>query len=110
MQPIGVPSGNEVSLGAYLDHLHSGELYRQQDAVLVVLALADEPLTRHEIAERGGMALSAACGRVGSLKDAKFVEQAGTKLVPGARSARSTLRLTERGRVEADDILRRARS
>lgn len=100
MEPIATPSGAEVKRGAYLDHIRSGACRTQEGAVLVVLAASGEPLTRHEIAERAGMVLSAACGRVSALKDRDMVEQAGTKHVPGCRSARSTVRLTERGRAE----------
>ena len=105
MQPIAVPSGNEVKHGAYLDHIRSGTAQRQEAIVLAVLALAGEPLTRHEIAERGGMALSAACGRVSRLKDLELVEQAGTKKEPGMRSARSTVRLTEKGKAETNQFI-----
>lgn len=105
MQPIAVPSGNEVKYGAYLDHIRSGAALRQEGRVLAVLALAGEPLTRHEIAERGGMALSAACGRVSSLKDLGMIEQAGSKKEPGMRSARSTLQLTEKGKVEIEQFI-----
>ena len=104
MQPIGVPRGNEVKHAAYLDHLHSGALSRQQRAVMRVLALATVALTRHEIAERAGMALSASCGRVAELMHLDYIEVAGTKREPGARSARSALRLTDKGRVELSRI------
>lgn len=105
MQSIEIPSGAEVKRAALMDHLHSGALHRQQDAVLIVLAMAGESLTRHEIAERGGMALSAACGRVSTLKDADLIEVDKPKKAEGARSPRSTLRLTEKGRAEAERIL-----
>lgn len=67
MQPIGTPTGAEVKQGAYLDHIRSGACKRQQEAALAVLALSSRPLTRHEIAELAGMALSGACGRVAEL-------------------------------------------
>ena len=109
MQPIAVPSGAEVKRGAYLDHIRSGAVQRQQDRVLAVLALAERPLTRHEIAERGGMALSAACGRVGALLDLDRLEMAGTVKPAGVRSARSTLRLTPKGLADAETILEEVR-
>lgn len=105
MEPIATPSGAEVKRGAYLDHIRSGACLRQEGKVLVVLAAAGEPLTRHEIAERAGMVLSAVCGRVSTLKDRDMVEQAGTKHVPGCRSARSTVRLTDRGCAEVEQWL-----
>lgn len=100
------PSGAEVKQGAYLDHIRSGSCRRQQDLVLVVLALAEKALTRHAIAERGEMALSAACGRARALLDLDLVEEAGTEKPAGARSPRTTLRLTAKGQVDANDILR----
>lgn len=109
MQPIAVPSGAEVKHGAYLDHIRSGACQRQQDLVLAVLALAERPLSRHDIAERGGMALSSACARVGALLDRELVEVAGTVKPAGVRSPRSTLRLTAKGWVEAERILEEVR-
>ncbi|MGM0703867.1 MAG: hypothetical protein ACQEUG_15915 [Pseudomonadota bacterium] len=109
MQPIAVPSGAEVKHGALMDHLHSGALQRQQDLVMAVLALAERPLSRHDIAERGGMALSSACARVGALLDRDLVEVAGTVKPAGVRSARSTLRLTAQGWVDAEQILEEVR-
>lgn len=106
MQPIGTPSGSEVKRGAYLDHIRSGACKRQQDTALAVLALSSRPLTRHEIAELAGMALSSSCARVGALLDLELVEVAGTVKPVGVRSPRSTLRLTEKGRVEAARVLR----
>lgn len=104
MQTIAIPTGAEVKRGAYLDHIRSGALPRQEAAVLLVLAQAGRPLTRHEIGELGGMALSAACGRVSALKDRELIEQAGTVKIEGVRSARSTLRLTDKGVREAARI------
>lgn len=108
MQPMTVPSGAEVKRGAYLDHIRSGACTRQEGLVLAVLALAAEPLTRHEIAERGGMALSAACGRVSALVDRQLLEVAGTVKPAGCRSPRSTLRLTDQGRTQAAEVLAQA--
>ncbi|MCE8042462.1 hypothetical protein HOP60_09880 [Halomonas daqingensis] len=106
MQPIGTPTGAEVKLGAYLDHIRSGACKRQQEAALAVLALSYRPLTRHEIAELAGMALSGACGRVAELLALDMVEVAGTVKPAGVRSPRSTLQLTEKGRIEAARVLR----
>ncbi len=106
MQPIAVPSGAEVKHGAYLDHIRSGACRRQEHAVLAVLALAIRPLTRHEIAERAGMALSSACARANALLDRELLEVAGTVKPTGCRSPRSTLRLTAQGWAEAEQILK----
>jgi hypothetical protein len=106
MQPIGTPSGAEVKQGAYMDHIRSGACKRQQEAALAVLALANRPLTRHEIAELAGMALSGACGRVAELLKLDWAEVAGTVKPAGVRNARTTLRLTEKGQAEAVRILR----
>ncbi|KAA0014411.1 hypothetical protein F0A17_01815 [Billgrantia pellis] len=105
MQVIGIPSGSEVKHSAYIDHIRSGACRRQQEAALAVLALSAQPLTRHEIAELAGMALSGACGRVAELLDLDYVEVAGTVKPAGVRSPRSTLQLTDKGRTEAARIL-----
>lgn len=106
MQPIGTPTGAEVKQGAYLDHIRSGACKRQQEAALAVLALSSRPLTRHEIAELAGMALSSSCARANALLDLELIEVAGTVKPEGVRSPRSTLRLTEKGQAEAARVLR----
>ena len=105
MQPIGVPSGNEVSLGAYLDHLRNGSLGRQQQSILLALSLSAQSLTRNQLGERAGMSLSSVCGRVSELMDLEYIEVNGTRKDPGAGAARTTMRLTDKGRVEAERIV-----
>ncbi|SDL78318.1 hypothetical protein SAMN05661010_02540 [Modicisalibacter muralis] len=97
MEPIATPSGNEVKRTAYMDHWHSGALSLQQRSVLLAMPSPMVALTRNEIAERAGITLSAACGRVHELMDAGALEVAGTSREPGQRSGRTTLRLTEEG-------------
>lgn len=105
MPAIGVPTGNEVKHAAFMDHLHSGAMGRQKQSVLRALALATEPLTRHQIGERAGISLSSACGRVSELADLDYLEVSGTRKDPDARSPRQTLRLTEKGKVEAERLV-----
>ncbi|WP_129138812.1 MarR family winged helix-turn-helix transcriptional regulator [Modicisalibacter coralii] len=109
MQPIGAPTGTEVSLSAYLAHLRKGYLGRQQQTILLALSLSPQSLTRHQLGERAGMSLSSVCGRVSELLDLDYVEVDGTRKDPGSSSPRTTLRLTEKGRAEAARIVAEVR-
>ena len=69
----------DTSLDAYHAHRDSGRLSDQQQAVLDWLRAHPGDWTRSEIAQRVGIRLSSACGRLNELVASGHVQQLTTR-------------------------------
>ncbi|WP_136247955.1 hypothetical protein [Halomonas borealis] len=98
MSALMQPTGNEVSREGLDDVRRSGRSGSQQQVILLQLywLAEDQGYTRHELAERTGLALSSVCGRCSELLDVQLLEVVGTRGTP----SRQVLALSENGCAE----------
>lgn len=83
-----------TSVEAYHSLDHSTYIAPQEQRV-VDTVVANGPLSRQQIAERSGLALSCVCGRVHSLLEARILEERGTRIDPFTHKPQKLVRVAK---------------